>query len=112
MKQVKIYSAIFRSEEQDGSNPQERVEFFCDKDLVAGDVKFEPENYATDFLRAQGEWLDELLEEDPITDNEEIQRILGEALNYIRDVCENNGFDCGDVAQDLEKLLVSHIATT
>lgn len=109
MKQVKIYSAIFRSEEQDGSNPQERVEFFCDKDLVAGDVKFEPENYATDFLRAQGEWLDELLEEDAITDPVEVIGILESALEFIR----SNPVDgSDDLSQQVEKLLVSYVATT
>ena len=103
----KIYAAVFTNEEQ-----QERVEYFCDKDLVAGDVSFSVESYANDFLMHQGETLEDILEEDPITDPAETQDILGEALNYIRSVREEHGFEQDDVEQRLEKLLVSHVATT
>lgn len=107
MTKAKVYAAVFTNEES-----EERVEFFCDKDLVHKDGTFDVSQYANDFLMHQGETLEDILEEEPITDPKDIEYILGEALNYIRDVCENNDFDPGDVIQNLEKLLVSHVATT
>lgn len=106
-KQVKVYAAVFTNEEG-----EERVEYFCDKDLVHKDGTFDVSQYANDFLMHQGETLEDILEEDPITDPAETQDILGEALNYIRSVREEHGFEQDDVEQRLEKLLVSHVATT
>lgn len=106
-KQVKVYAAVLTNEEG-----EERVEYFCDKDLVHKDGTFDVSQYANDFLMHQGETLEDILEEDPITDPAETQDILGEALNYIRSVREEHGFEQDDVEQRLEKLLVSHVATT
>mgnify|MGYP000947755664 CR=1 FL=1 len=112
MNQVKIYAAVFR----DNMNHQdERVEYFCRKDITPAYGEGEdatPELYATDFLLEEGEWLDTVLEEEPITDPVEVIGVLEGALNYIREVREEHGFVQDDIEQKLEKLLVSYVATS
>ena len=109
MTNSKIYAAVFTNEEG-----EERIEYFCDKDLAHKDGTFDVSQYANDFLMHQGETLEDILEEEPITDPKEIEGILGEVLNFIRDCEEEWGTDAvnQEMRQRLEKLLVSHVATT
>ena len=118
MSEAKIYAAVFKSEDAGGANPSERVEYFCRKDMIPAYGEGEdvtPELYAIDFLLKdpeEGEWLDTVIEEDPITDPVEMIGILEIALNYIREVREEHGFVQDDVEQKLEKLLVSYVTTS
>ena len=110
---TKVYAAVFRWEEAGGANPGERVEYFCQKDITPaygeGDDAT-PELYANDFLMEEGEWLDNVLEEDPITDPVEVIGVLESALEYIRTMTEN-GIDEREIEllQRVEKLLVSYV---
>lgn len=116
MSEVKIYAAVFCHEEAGGANRSERVEFFCRKDITPaydeGSEDATPELYATDFLLEEGEWLDTVVEEDAITDPVEVIGILESALEHIRTMTENGADECEiELHQQMEKLLVSYVAT-
>ena len=105
-EQPKVYAAVFQWENSLGL--RERVEYFCDKDLAVGCE--DPNEYANDFLMEEGEWLNDVIEEEPITDSVEVIGILETALSYIRDVRESHSFPVDEIEQKLEKLLVSYVA--
>ncbi len=125
-EQVKIFAAVFRKENT-SIHDEERVEYFCKKDIDSGygnggDSSLPekepglsdatPELYATNFLLEEGEWLDTVVEEDAITDPVEVIGILENALEYIRIMTENGADEREiELRQQIEKLLVSYVAT-
>ena len=108
-EQPKVYAAVFRWEDEG-----ERIEYFCQKDITPAygeGADATPELYATDFLLEEGEWLDEVLEEDPITDPVEVIGVIESALEYIRTMTENGADEREiELRQQVEKLLISYVA--
>ena len=109
---LKVYAAVFRDNTK---HYQERIEYFCDKDIKIHSEGASPEEYATNFLLEEGEWLDTVIDEEPITDPVEVIGVLESALEYVRTMTQDGEDERKreiKLRQRLEKLLVSYVATS
>lgn len=100
-----VFAAIFRSEGAGGANPTERVDHF-----TAGCCQgLEPEAYATSMLMEDGEWLDDVVEEQ--ADVSSAPAVIERALDYMESMSSHGMSEVEvDLHNDLSRLLASYKA--
>ena len=103
-----IFAAVFKQNDGDG----ERVEYFNQRDLQdAGIHHSGAEQYATDCLMEEGEYLDDVIEEEHDVDLQTIADVCGETLDQLRvsgcfEASDNDGVQ-PEFMLKLERLVVS-----